>query len=94
MGMTTEEYKAQSGRFRVLSFDDAAELGAHVDAPDEFGFCLLDFSTSPPTFIGDDRCPPEDASLCRDFYWVCYAMNKLAEDAYSQALCDVNNEGY
>jgi hypothetical protein len=70
MGMTDEEYRNQTGRFRL-------EL---VDDPD-LCFCfwrLIDTATGEE--VGNDSCEPEDKTLGRDLRWVVDLANKLAAE--------------
>ena len=78
--MSTDEFNSQDGRFRMVYADDAEKLG--VPEAEQFrneSVCLLlDFAATPPAYVGDDCCSPEDATLTRDFSWVAEAMNRLA----------------
>ena len=83
--MTQDEYKNQSGRFRVLFADDAREAEVPgIDCWNDRYYCgsvLVEFSPDgkPLRCLGSDMGEPEDKSLTRDFIWVVRELNALAE---------------
>ena len=84
--MSTDEFNSQDGRFRMVYADEAGKLGVPEAEQfrDEFASLLLDFAATPPAYVGDDCCSPEDATLTRDFSWVAEAMNRLAVAALAE----------
>jgi hypothetical protein len=66
MGMTEEEYRTQTGRFRLELVDD-----------DGGGFWRL-IDTATGEEVGTDSGEPEDKTLGRDLRWVVDLANKLA----------------
>lgn len=70
MGMTSEEFEAQSGRFKIKH---NLELG---------NYCIYD--TKHNVIVGEDGGEPEDQLLVRDWVWVCDSLNALCSEIDSE----------
>lgn len=73
-------------RFQMFGIEEAAqkfnleELKGWYDG--DCKDCILDFKDpNHPVVVGTDGGEPEDKILCRDYSWVCGALNSVANES-------------